>query len=81
MNTVGVRVPKSEIKSKVMKLFYDMWEKEFRDYNGARMGKGFYYGPDSAKAKYVIKLSREKLARFVRIISGHNSLFLFQTSN
>ena len=41
------------------------------------MGKCFYSGPDACKAKYVYKLARCKLARFVRIISGHNSLFYF----
>ena len=42
------------------------------------MGKQFYHGPDPQKAKYVIKLSWAKLARFIRLISGHNSLFYFR---
>ena len=57
---------------------YSLWEEEFNDYPGARMGKCFYSKPDAAKAKYVIKLSRSNLSRFVRIISGHNSLFYFR---
>ena len=43
------------------------------------MGKCFYHGPDKVKAKHVMKLSRHRLARFVRIISGHNSLFYFRS--
>ena len=42
------------------------------------MGKLFYSGPDSARAKEVCNLSRAKLARFIRLISGHNSLFYFR---
>ena len=42
------------------------------------MGKDFYSGPDVIKAKEVAKLTRAKLARFIRIISGHNSLFYFR---
>ena len=38
----------------------------------------FTNGPDRAKAKYVLKLSRLRAARFIRIISGHNSLFYFR---
>ena len=43
------------------------------------MGKEFYAEPDSAKAKYVLKLSRTDLARFIPLISGHNSLFYFRS--
>ena len=42
------------------------------------MGKCFYSGPDKDKAKYVLKLPRDKLAIIVRIISGHNSLSYFR---
>ena len=60
-------------------LFYGLWKKEFRDYDAARMGKQFYYGPDKLRAKQVLALSRGKLSRFIRIISGHNSLFYFRS--
>ena len=43
------------------------------------MGKEFYAEPDSAKAKYVLKLSQTDLARFIPLISGHNSLFYFRS--
>ena len=70
--------PKAEVKNKTDEYFYNLWEMDFTKYPHARMGKCFYKGPDKCKAKYVLKLSRKKLARFVRIISGHNSLFYFR---
>ena len=42
------------------------------------MGKLSYSGPDKNKSKMIMKLPRLQLARFVRIISGHNSLFYFR---
>ena len=42
------------------------------------MGKLFYGRPDANKAKYVLKLTRVDLARFIKIISGHNGLFYFK---
>ena len=41
--------------------------------------KSFYAGPNPNKAKYVYKLARLELGRFVRIITGHNNLNFFQT--
>ena len=78
-NRVPVPTPKIEIKNRITKHFYSLWEKEFKEYDGARMGKEFYSGPDSNKAKYVYKLSRAHLSRFIRIIAGHNSLFYFRS--
>ena len=77
-NRVEVGPPRVELKNKIKETFYDLWRREFEEYEGARMGKQFYAGPDEAKAKHVIKLSRSTLSRFVRIISGHNSLFYFR---
>ena len=58
--------------------YYDKWDIEFKSYKGARMGKLFYNGPDKNKAKYVCKLARARMARFIRVVSGHNSLFYFR---
>ena len=74
-----VGFPKAHLTEQVEKYFYNLWEKEFQNYDGARMGKLFYKRPDKIKAKYVCKLSRARLARFIRIISGHNSLFYFRS--
>ena len=74
-----VKIPKPELKDRINSLFYEEWKTEFPNYKGARMGKLFYEGPDKKRAKYVCKLARMSLARFVRIISGHNSLFYFRS--
>ena len=71
-------IPKVELKNAIDKLFNELWGKQFVQYQGARMGKLFYKGPDSSKAREVTNLSRAKLSHFIRIISGHNSLFYFR---
>ena len=76
---LSVGFPKAHITSLLENYFYNLWKVEFQEYEGARMGKLFYNGPDKNKAKYVCKLSRARLARFIRIISGHNSLFYFRS--
>ena len=78
-NRLSVGVPRVEIKNRINTFIYSKWQAEFNAYDKARMGKSFYHGPDSCKAKYVLKLSRAHLARFIRIISGHNSLFYFRS--
>ena len=75
---IEVGYPFVEVKNKIESFVYAIWRKNFEAYEGARMGKLFYSGPDKNKAKYVTKLPRMKLARFIRIISGHNSLFYFR---
>ena len=71
-------LPKAELHRKIEEHFYSTWTTIFTNYRGARMGKIFYHGPDKNKAKMVMKLPRLQLARFMRIISGHNSLFYFK---
>ena len=41
-NTVAVLPPKIELKSQIKEHFYS----DFTEYDGARMGKQFYFGPD-----------------------------------
>ena len=41
--------------------------------------KSFYSGPNPNKARFVYKLARLELGRFVRIVTGHNNLNFFQT--
>ena len=43
------------------------------------MTKQFYSRPDSNQAKYVLKLGRLELSRFIKIITGHNGLFYFKS--
>ena len=78
-NLISIGTPKVEVKNKICDFFYDAWCSDFHEYEGTRMGKIFYNGPDKLKAKHIFKLSRVQLGRFVRIISGHNALFYFQS--
>ena len=73
-----VEIPVAELKEKIKSHFYQEWEKRWSEYNKARMSKLFYSKPDSNQAKYVLKLGRLELSRFLRLISGHNGLFYFK---
>ena len=42
------------------------------------MTKLFYLNPCKNQAKYVLKLGRLELSRFIKIITGHNGLFYFK---
>ena len=72
-------MPKTEMKNRVKQYFYEIWERDWTEYKGARMAKQFYKKPDSTQAKYVIKLSGMELSRFLRLVSGHNGLFYFKS--
>ena len=39
----------------------------------------FYGKPDKNQGKYVLKLGRMELSRFIKIITGHNGLFYFKS--
>ena len=43
------------------------------------MTKLFYQKPDKNQAKYVLKLGRLELSRFIKIATGHNGLFYFKS--
>ena len=66
---------KAEIRSKVA----EEWHREWTGSNMANHTKTFYAGPNPKKAKFVYKLARLELGRFVRVITGHNNLNFFQT--
>ena len=69
-----VPIPKSEIKGVVLSALRDQWNADWAEYSEARMSKKWYGTQDKHRAKEVMFLSRLKLGRFVRIISGHNAL-------
>ena len=71
--------PASYIKNEVRSAAYEQWTSEWRAQNTANHARSFYARPCHVKARYVIKLARLELGRFVRIISGHNNLNFFQT--
>ena len=74
-----VQVPKALIKEKINDRLYSDCKQDWTEYEGARMAKLFYSGPDKNLAKHVYKLTRMELSRFVRITSGHNGLFYFKS--
>ena len=44
----------------------------------ANHARSFYGGPSASKAKFVCKLARLELGRFIRIVTGHSNLNFFQ---
>ena len=73
-----VNKPSATRKTQVRDRVYEEWQKEWADSKIANHTKSFYRGPDRSKARFVYKLARLELGRFVRIITGHNNLGFFQ---
>ena len=75
--TVGK--PPAIIKSEIKDRIYKTWGKQWMASQEAKHTKAFYYCPNPQKSKYVLKLARLELGRFIRLITGHNNLNYFQT--
>ena len=73
-----VKRPQATLKSTIHVNVRRQWQEEWQALNMARHTKSFYHGPNQTKAKFVYKLARLELGRFVRIITGHNNLNFFQ---
>ena len=71
---VETLIPKNEIKDVVLSTLREHWDEEWQDYTEARMSKKWYANQDKHRAKEVCQLSRLKLGRLVRIVTGHNAL-------
>ena len=71
---VDTPIPKKEIKEVVLAALREIWNEDWGNYNEARMSKMWYSTQDKYRAKEVCRLSRLKLGRLVRIVSGHNAL-------
>ena len=67
-------IPKQEIKSVVLEALRAIWNEEWNEYGEARMSKKWYGNQDKYRAKEACALSRLKLGRLIRIITGHNAL-------
>ena len=76
---VFIAKPGSAIKNEIRSLTYKSWAKEWQEDPRFAHTKAFYFSPMPTKAKYVYKLARLELGRFVRLITGHNNLNAFQT--
>ena len=71
--------PGSYTKKHITDFIYTQWGNEWTASPHAKHSKHFYGGPNKHKAKFVYKLARLELGRFVRVITGHNNLNAFQT--
>ena len=74
-----VAKPLAAIKSEILDHVFRVWSNEWSVSPLAQATKHFYFAPNKNKARYVYKLARLELGRFVRVISGHNNLNYFQT--
>lgn len=73
-NVVHSPIPKNEIKAVVLEALRAQWNEDWDEYSDARMSKKWYSTQDKFRAREVCRLSRLKLGRFIRAISGHNAL-------
>ena len=71
---VDTPIPKSEIKGVVLLALREQWNEHWSEYGEARMSKKWYSTQDKVRAREVCQLSRLKLGRFIRIVTGHNAL-------
>ena len=76
---VEVPIPGATIKLRIRNYVFKLWTNEWQQTQVAKHTKAFYLSPNPSKAKYVYKLARLELGRFIRLISGHNNLNYFQT--
>ena len=77
--TLHIHRPTSYISGQIRQAAYQQWTNEWQAQTSANHTRSFYSRPCYIKAKYVYKLARLELGRFVRIITGHNNLGFFQT--
>ena len=73
-----IRKPQTLIKNTIREQIYKDWTTSWQTNPQAQHSKAFYSRPCPIKAKYVYKLARLELGRFVRLITGHNNLNQFQ---
>ena len=67
-------VPKTEIKTRIHTMIRDKWQQQWDAYPHARQSKQFFSKINKSRAQHIYKLSRAKLARLIRITTGHNNL-------
>ena len=69
-----VGIPHQFLRASVDSGVRTQWDDQWTSYPAARQTKQFYASQNKIKAKYVCKLNRNDLGRFVRIVTGHNLL-------
>ena len=65
---------KNFVRNLVLEKLRLCWDDQWREYPEARQSKIFYSNQDPRRAKEACKLSRKKLSRLIRIVTGHNGL-------
>ena len=78
-NQLRVLRPLATVKAQIRENIMKEWQGEWSRSSLANHSKSFLSGPNPPKARFVYKLARLELGRLIRIITGHNNLFFFQT--
>lgn len=71
---LSIPPPRCVLKQSIQRQFLALWSTRWQNNGEAKHAKFFYKAFDITKTKFVIKLPRESLGLFIRIITGHNSL-------
>ena len=78
INHVGL--PRAQIKMAIHNGIREKWDQWWLRYPHARQTKFFYPGQNKKFGKEVMGFTRFQLARYIRIVTGHNNL-LYHRSN
>ena len=76
---ISIPKPQAALRDAIRTYCLKLWTQQWTETPVATMTKNFYLTPNPQKARYVYKLARLELGRFVRLITGHNNLNYFQT--
>ena len=66
------------VRNLVIEKLRGWWDLMWQGCDEARQSKIFYTKQDSVRAKEACRLSRKKLSRLIRIVTGHNGLLYHQ---
>jgi hypothetical protein len=74
----GIPLPKIFKRNLIRESTQRAWQAERQASTEYRHSKLFYNGPDSNKAKLLLKHSKTTVSKLVKLITGHNFLSYFQ---
>ena len=69
---------KTYIRNLVIEKLRTCWDEQWTEYEAGRQSKIFYTKQDKKRAKEACLLTRRKLSRLIRIVTGHNGLLYHQ---
>ena len=79
VDVVGEVLPsRKHIRNMVISRLRVCWDEMWAEYPEARQSKIFYTNQDPLRAKEACRLTRRKLSRLIRIVTGHNGLLYHQ---